>query len=170
MKKVLLVLICFLFGNASFGQKSIVPIFDKLTVRWDETALKMKNYQGIQEFCLTPDFQRNTIDLLDQIHKWDTTLYFTVVEKFDATKDEEARSILEDIEKLEIEYSTLNFKQFIQDECIQLKVIEEHFDSRNVKKYEKDIRLFEKELVKYINSITYRIDLIDEHAHHLKLD
>jgi len=170
MKYTTLTLSLFFCLNAFSQRKSevdIVAIIDDLTVRWDETAIKMKNYQGIQEFCLTEDFRANTLDLLDNIHHWDTTLYFTVQEKFDTNQDKEAAATLRDIEKLETEYSTENFKQFITDECSALKVIQENFDKEAVKQYEKDIRKFEKELVKYLNSITYRIDIIDEHIHHL---
>lgn len=161
----------FLFVSTHLlSQRSIVNVIDDLTVRWDEAAIKMKSYQGIQEFCLQSGYQGRTIDLLDEIHHWDTTLYFIVQEKFDLNDDDEAKATLEDIEKLETEYSTINFKGFIQKECDQLKVIEESFDAQTVKKYEKDIRQFEKELIKYVNTITYRIDIIDEHVHHLKLD
>ncbi|MEQ6166011.1 hypothetical protein AAOE16_02360 [Ekhidna sp. MALMAid0563] len=167
-----LLFICLLFcGLSSTAQKKaevdIVAIIDDLTVRWDETAIRMKNYQGIQEFCLTPEYRKTTIKLLDNIHHWDTTLYFIVQEKFDTSKDKEAAATLEDIEELETEYSTANFKKFITDECGMLKVIQDNFDQETVKQYEKDIRKFEKELVKYLNSITYRIDIIDEHIHHL---
>ncbi|WP_425390720.1 hypothetical protein [Ekhidna sp.] len=148
----------------------IVAVIDDLTVRWDETAIRLKNYQGIQEFCLTEEYRKETIELLDNIHHWDTTLYFIVQEKFDTSKDKEAAATLSDIEKLETEYSTANFKAFISDECSVLKVIQDSFDEKTVKQYEKDIRKFEKELVKYLNSITYRIDIIDEHIHHLDFD
>ena len=139
-------------------------------MRWDETAIRLKNYQGIQEFCLTEKLRTETIKLLDDIHHWDTTLYFIVKEKFDTNQDQEAAATLVDIEKLESEYSTANFKVFISDECSMLKVIQDSFDQQTVKQYEKDIRKFEKELVKYLNSITYRIDIIDEHIHHLNFE
>ncbi|WP_421764668.1 hypothetical protein [Ekhidna sp.] len=171
MKKLLLVFLMLSMLN-SFSQKkfNIVQVIDNLTVRWDETAIKLKNYQGIQEFCLTENYRLKTIDLLDAIHHWDTTLYFIVQEKFDTSQDKEAAATLEDIEKLETEYSTENFKQFITTECGALKIIQDSFDKETVKKYEKDIKKFERELVKYINSITYRIDIIDEHIHHLNFD
>ncbi|MEQ8905234.1 hypothetical protein [Ekhidna sp.] len=169
--KNLLYIVFLMCGLSAAAQKKsevdIVAIIDDLTVRWDETAIKMKNYQGIQEFCLTEKFRYETIELLDDIHHWDTTLYFIVQEKFDTSKDKEAAATLEDIEKLETEYSTANFKSFITEECGILKVIQDNFDKETVKQYEKDIRKFEKELVKYLNSITYRIDIIDEHIHHL---
>lgn len=173
MKHLAIALSIFLCYNV-FSQKKaevdIVSVIDDLTVRWDETAIKMKNYQGIQEFCLTEEYRKATINLLDNIHHWDTSLYFIVKEKFDINKDKEAEATLRDIEKLETEYSTANFKKFITDECDMLKVIHESFDQETVKQYEKDIRKFEKELVKYLNSITYRIDIIDEHIHHLNFE
>ena len=51
-----------------------------------------------------------------------------------------------------------------------IKEIEETFDSKTRKKYEKEIKEFEKELVKYLNSITFRVDIIDDHIHHLHLE
>lgn len=171
MRKVLFILLIGALGSVTAQKKvNIVKVIDNLTVRWDETAIELKNYQGIQEFCLTDDYKSKTIDLLDAIHHWDTTLYFIVQEKFDTNEDKEASATLQDIEKLETEYSTENFKQFITAECGALKIIQDSFDKETVKKYEKDIKKFEKELVKYINSITYRIDIIDEHVHHLHLD
>ncbi|MEP0987596.1 hypothetical protein [Ekhidna sp.] len=171
MRKVFFILLVSVLGNVTAQKKvNIVQVIDNLTVRWDETAIKLKNYQGIQEFCLTEKYRLKTIDLLDAIHHWDTTLYFIVQEKFDINQDKEATATLEDIEKLETEYSTENFKQFITTECGALKIIQDSFDKETVKKYEKDIKKFERELVKYINSITYRIDIIDEHIHHLNFD
>ena len=165
----LLYIVISISGN---GQKKsgIVSIIDDLTIRWDQGAIDLKTYQGIQEFCLDDVYQSETIELLDEIHHWDTTLYYIVQQKFDTKKDREAAETIIDIERLESEYSTINFKKFIQDECKELKVIEDSFDPTTVKQYEKGIRQFEKELVKYVNSITFRIDIIDEHIHHLKLD
>lgn len=170
--KNLLCLLLILIGFSISAQKkiNIVTVIDNLTVKWDVTAIKLKNYQGIQEFCLTEEYRLKTIALLDDIHHWDTTLYFIVQEKFDTSKDLEAAATLQDIEKLETEYSTENFKNFISEECGRLKVIRDSFDKETVKQYEKEIRKFEKELIKYINSITYRIDIIDEHIHHLDFD
>lgn len=161
-----------LLGLNVFSQddSDIVEVIDNLRYRWDASAINLKTYQGIQEFCLNSQYQMETNDLLDAIHHWDTTLYFVVQEKFDESEDLEAAATLDDIMKLETEYSTVNFKKFITDECGMLKVINDSFEEETVKKYEKDIKKFEKELVKYINSITYRIDIIDEHIHHLDFE
>lgn len=163
-----LFLVC--LASSAQQEENIVAIIDDLTVRWDQGAINLKTYQGIQEFCLNTKYQTETNTLLDAIHHWDTSLYFIVQQKFDTNEDKEAAATLEDIEMLETEYSTINFKNFIQEECSQLKVIEDSFDQETIKQYEKGIRQFEKELVKYVNSITFRIDIIDEHIHHLKFD
>ena len=95
---------------------------------------------------------------------------FIVKSKYDQNQDKEAGETLKDIEMLESEYSTESFKYFITNECGELKIIRESFDPATARQYEKDIRKFERELVKYISSITYRIDIIDEHIHHLDLE
>lgn len=165
--------ICLLaFGLFSEAQEKvkIVEIIDDLTIRWDQEAFKLRTYQGVQNFCATKDYRTKTIDLLDAIHHWDTTLYFIVKEKYALSENEEASATLRDIETLEAEYTTENFKNFIDTECSTLKEIESHFDAEAVRAYEKKIKQFEKELIKYVVSITNRIDIIDEHIHHLKLD
>ncbi|MEP1095950.1 MAG: hypothetical protein ABJG78_12615 [Cyclobacteriaceae bacterium] len=171
MKKI--ALLCFLasvlFSTAQ-EKASITEIIDDLTVKWDERAITLRTYQDIHNFCGAEALRANTVYLLDQIHHWDTTLYFIVRNKYADKKDKEAEATLRDIETLETDYTTESFKHFIQDECATLKVIEDHFDEETVRAYEKEIIKFEKELVKYVVSITSRIDIVDEHIHHLKLD
>lgn len=165
--------ICFLVSvlfSVAQEKVGIVEIIDDLTVKWDREAFKLRTYQGVQNFCATKDYRTKTIGLLDQIHHWDTSLYFIVKEKYASSEDEEAAATLRDIETLEVQYTTENFKVFIDEECSTLKEIESHFDAETVRAYEKEIKQFEKELVKYITTITNRIDIIDEHIHHLKLD
>ena len=168
--RMLTVMAFMLVCNYSWAQNNIVSIIDNLTVRWDETAIDLKNYSGIYNFCEDDSQREETLQLLDAIHHWDSTLYNIVSEKFDVHEDKEAAATLEDIAELETEYSTANFKLFIQDECADLLVIEDHFDEETLRQYEKEIKRFEKELVKYVTSITRRIDIIDEHIHHLHLE
>ncbi len=168
--KMITVMACMLVFTYGSAQSNIVSIIDDLTVRWDETAIDLKNYSGIYNFCENESDQRKTVELLDAIHHWDSTLYQIVSDKFDVNEDKEAAATLKDIAELETEYSTANFKLFIQDECSDLLVIEDHFDDETVRQYEKEIKKFEKELVKYVTSITRRIDIIDEHIHHLHLE
>ncbi|MEP5611583.1 MAG: hypothetical protein ABJP45_05005 [Cyclobacteriaceae bacterium] len=171
MKNIaVLCLLTWTFFSAAQEKVPITKIIDDLTVRWDETAITLRTYQDIHNFCAAVEDRATTVELLDQIHHWDTTLYFIVQNKYADKKDKEAEATLRDIETLETDYTTENFKHFIQEECAILKVIEDHFDQETVRAYEKEILKFEKELVKYVVSITDRIDIIDEHIHHLHLD
>jgi len=169
----IIVLLCLVISTLFSAAQEKVPIteiIDDLTVKWDEKAITLRTYQDIHNFCGAVEDRATTVELLDQIHHWDTTLYFIVRNKYADKKDKEAEATLRDIEMLETEYTTENFKHFIQDECASLKVIEDDFDGEMVRAYEKEILKFEKELVKYVVSITSRIDIIDEHIHHLALD
>ena len=171
MKKCLiLILLLTSFATVAQRKYSIVKVIDQLRIQWDEAAIALKDYQGIQNFCASDNYKEETISLLDAIHHWDTTLYYIVQNKYEETGDPEAAITLQDIEKLETEYSTQNFKLFITNECNIIQEIEDSFESKTIKKHEKDIKVFEKELIKYLNSITYRVDIIDEHIHHLDLD
>lgn len=109
-----------------------MKVIDDLRYSWDETAISLKDYQGIQTFCLSKENKQKTFELLDAIHHWDTTLYFVVQEKYENSKDKEAAATLRDIETLEKDFTTLDFKAFIQEECTQIKVIRDDFDEATI--------------------------------------
>lgn len=172
LRKVLVLSFVFFLILSASAQRiyKMVEVVDRLRYDWDKTAIALKDYQGIQNFCADVENQQATLELLDEIHHWDTTLYFVVKAKFADSKNREAAATLRDIETLETDYTTLKFKEFILSECNEIKSIRENFRDMTVKEYEKDIRKFEKELVNYLTIITSRIDVVDEHMHHLELD
>ncbi len=151
-------------------EKNIVEIVDDLTIKWDEQAETLKTYKGLQTYCSTKPYRDRTIKLLDEIHHYDTLLYGIVSRKYKDSKDSEAQATLKDIEKLEVEYTTKNFKAFIHRECNGVNEIERNYGREGGSVYEKEVKKLEKELSKYVVSITQRIDIIDEHIHHLKLN
>ena len=171
MKTNTLIFLFFLgfFAHAQENE-DIVKIVDDLTIKWDEQALSMKTYEGLQRYCSTKPYRDKTIKLLDKIHHYDTLLYGIVSEKYSNSEDAEAQATLKDIEKLESDYTTQNFKAFIHRECNSVNEIERNYGRKGGSTYEKEVKKLEKELGKYVESITLRIDIIDEHIHHLKLD
>lgn len=167
------VLICLLLSSLfslAQDQDDIVKIVDGLTLKWDNQAEELKTYKGLQTYCSTKPYRDKTIKLLNEIHHYDTLLYGIVNRKYAENEDEEARSTLKDIQKLEDEYTTKNFKAFIHRECNGVNEIERNYGKAGGATYEKEVKKLEKELSKYVESITERIDIIDEHIHHLKLD
>ncbi|MEP1093480.1 MAG: hypothetical protein ABJG78_00120 [Cyclobacteriaceae bacterium] len=163
----LIFLSLFVFGQE---EENIVEIVDDLTVTWDKEALDLSTYVGLQYYCATKPYRDKTIKLLDKIHHYDTLLYGIVNRKFEADKDSEAEATLKDIQKLETDYTTKAFKRFIHRECNGVNEIENNYGRAGGEEYDRETKKLEKELAKYVESITTRIDIIDEHIHHLKLD
>ncbi|MEQ9403880.1 MAG: hypothetical protein RIM99_09860 [Cyclobacteriaceae bacterium] len=157
-----------LFSSAQ--DDDIVAIVDDLTVKWDKQAEQLGTYMGLKYYCTAEQYREKTITLLDKIHHYDTLLYGIVTRKYADTKDREAEITLKDIVTVEAEYTTKSFKEFLQQECDGYNEIQEKYGKQDGSKYYKEVEKLEKELAKYVSTITVRIDLIDEHIHHLKLD
>lgn len=171
MKKPLTLLYLLIVSLFTFAQDaSIVKIVDDLTQQWDKQALQLETYSGLKYYCTAEKYRDKTINLLDEIHHYDTLLYGIVTRKYADTKDKEAEITLKDIIKVEADYTTKSFKEFLQKECDGFTQIEENYSREDGSKYYKEAEKLEKELAKYVETITLRIDLIDEHIHHLQLD
>ncbi|MCV9386352.1 hypothetical protein [Reichenbachiella ulvae] len=165
----LLTILAIILTVPCFAQESsIVKTVDSLTLIWDREAVILETYDGMKEYCTNGQHRRNTINLVKVIHHYDSVLYKTVSRKYDESQDEEAHATLKDIEKLEKDYTTKNFLDFIHTECSEFNEIEKNYGRSKGKKYDKEVEKMEKELVKYVGAITGQIDIIDEHVHHLE--
>ena len=170
MKRLLFVYLCALSLTSFSQEENIVAIIDDLTIKWDKQAEALEKYSGMKYYCTSETYRDKTISLLDKIHHYDTVLYNIVSEKYENIKDKEATSTLKDILTVETDYTTPNFKAFLGKECDRFKEIEETYSKESGSQYYKEVEKLEKELSKYVVNVTKRIDLIDEHVHHLKLD
>ncbi len=169
MKPILAIII--VFGSLNFShaqEEDIVRVMDDLRVNWDTRAAFLQSYNDLQNLCKNRDFRSDLTKLLDQIHHFDTTLYNTVKAKYVGSADAEAKATLEDIEKLERDYATQGFKSFVHEECGEFNMVESSFGKEG-DEYQAEKKRVEIALRRYVGSITRQIDLIDEHAHHLKL-
>ncbi len=149
-------------------EEDIVKIIDDLTIRWDAEAVKLETYNGLKDYCQIKPYRDQTIELLNLIHHYDTSLYMIVKKKYDTSEDAEAKATLDDIVTVETIYTTPSFLKFLHKECGTLNGIENNLAKKGGKEYKKEVKALEKELFKYVEGITRRIDLIDEHVHHLK--
>ncbi|PIB35195.1 hypothetical protein BFP72_07195 [Reichenbachiella sp. 5M10] len=171
MKKTYFISFVLLFVNfwvQGQGQTALVKTVDSLRIVWDKEAVILETYKGMEEYCRNGQYRRNTIELVKVIHHYDSMLYKTVVDKYDASEDEEAKATLKDIEKLEKDYTTKSFLTFIHEECSEFNSIEKNYSKANSKQYKKEVASMEKKLVKYVEQITSQIDIVDEHIHHLE--
>lgn len=155
-------------SHAQDESENITAIIDDLTQKWDKEALNLGNYDGLGEYCTNRSYRVEMVRLLNKIHHYDTVLYQTVKAKFDENSDAEAKATLSDIEHVEEKYTTKNFLDFLHKECNQFNDVEKNYGKKGGSKYQKETAALEKEAGKYIKVITQRIDIIDEHVHHLK--
>lgn len=148
--------------------EKIVEIIDELTVQWDDGAEKLATYEGLRDYCRVKPYRDKTKELLDQIHHYDTVLYMIVTEKYAVDSDPEAKATIDDIETLEVEYTTKSFIVFLREECQEFNYVENNLGRSKGEEYEEEVKTIESELGKYIDAITEQVDTIDEHVHHLK--
>ena len=173
MYKIQLLVTLIIVSITTYAQQeseNIVSIIDDLTIKWDKQAEELGKYSGMKYYCTSDVYREKTIGLLDKIHHYDTVLYNVVNEKYAYINDSDAKTTIKEILTVETEYTTPNFKAFLQQECDQFEDIETKYGTHSGSKYYKEVEKLEKELSKYVSSITKRIDLIDEHVHHLNLD
>jgi len=166
MKKLISVLIVLGSFNICQAQnKNVVEIMDDLRLDWDAKVTFLQSFEDLHNICRNRNFHVDLIALLGQIHHHDTTLYQVVATKYSASSDQ---ATLEDIKKLEVDYTTGAFKTFIHNECTEYNFVPYNFGNVG-EEFESEKNRVEIELNKYVRSITMQIDIIDEHAHHLNL-
>lgn len=149
----------------SAQDEDIVKIIDELTIEWDEEAKHLETYEGLQKYCGDKAYRDNTVDLLNKIHHYDSSLYKIVKDKYVNDQDPEAKATIDDIEKLELDYATRRFLNFLRKECMNLN---DNENNKNIDGYDEIVKDIEEEMIQYVEDITTQIDLIDEHIHHLK--
>ena len=147
--------------------EDIVFIIDELRYAWDDEAVKLESFEGIEEYCHVKSYKKSISNLLYKIHHYDTTLYNIVSQKYNTSQDAAAKETIDDIIVVESKYTTKNFIEFLEFECVKVKTIEKHLRKQNPD-VDKEMSRLERELKRYIEAVTLRIDLIDEHIHHLK--
>ncbi|MFT7032288.1 MAG: hypothetical protein ACJA2S_000787 [Cyclobacteriaceae bacterium] len=145
----------------------IINIIDNLRFEWDDEAINLESFEGMEKYCHEKKYRKGVIELLNTIHHYDTTLYFVVTAKYDKSKNAQAKETLDDILIVESKYTTPNFLNFLSQECVKVKTVERHQRSSHHDSAD-EIEDLEKELIQYIEAVTTKIDLVDEHIHHLK--
>ncbi len=179
MRKSAIAFVFSIVSLTSFGQsylvenrigrgRDIVEIMDYLRGDWDAKVSFIRTLEDLRNLCRNRDFRVDLIELLDEIHHYDTTLYNTVIAKYSHNSDPEAKATLEDIETLELDYTTRSFKGFVHHECNEYNFVKNNF-SKSDPGYAEEKNRIEIELNKYVSAITWQVDVIDEHAHHLDL-
>ena len=145
--------------NETLGQS-----IDKLTYRWDTEAEKLSSYEGLITFCDNESYRFEVIELLNDIHHFDSVLYQRLVKAQRFNHDKE----------FEGHYAMKELIHFLHQECIEKGKIEKNAkELRNdigENSYDGQVYLIEVELNKYIKHITKKVDIIRKHVHHLHIE
>ncbi len=179
MKKLLIFSFLILFAlSSSYGQdesKTLGKIIDDLTYKWDDEASSLNNYDGLAKFCINEDYRLGIIQLLKDIHHYDSVLYDRLLKASRFGNQSHAiKKTIDEIEKFEEGYDMRSFVHFLHTECSARSEIEKNADDLKEEigfySYDGQIYVLENELNKYVSHITKRVDHIREHVHHLHIE
>ena len=173
MKKLSILFLCIfsivsvLSAQDESSEEDIVYIIDDLRIQWDEEAINLESFEGMEEYCHVKHYRTDITNLLNKIHHYDTTLYNIITVKHAEETNLEAKETLKQILVVESKYTTPNFLEFLKAECDKVRSIEKHA-KKTINDVEAETEELEQELYRYIEAVTVRIDLIDENIHHLE--
>jgi len=165
---------CFAAQGTENDTTNIISKFDEISYKWDAVAEDLEKYQGLGSFCLQRDYRTRVIQLLEEVHHFDSLVY-DKLKKISAYKESgEIRKTVKQIEELESEFSIKEFTSFLNKECRDRKAIEKTRDDlkANIGQdgYDGQQKLLEGTLYRYIRHVTYLVDHIRKHIHHLHID
>ncbi len=175
MKIVLTLFMMLALLTGSLAQEPVGKIIKDLTFQWDNEALSLADYQGLQQFCRDAEYRNSIVKLLKDMHHYDSVLYkrLSKAARF-GNADKEVKKTLSDIEEFESEYDVRNFLVFLKDECNSARDLERNRDDLEDEigenSYDEQRYILELELQKFIKSTTKRADLIVKHVEHLHLE
>ncbi|WP_420319162.1 hypothetical protein [Ekhidna sp.] len=171
MKSVFSILLMFIVISAFSQDERLDEKIDEITYDWDLEADKLSTYAGLQLLCSDEAYRSKILQLLDDIHHYDTVLYGVLIKISKSTKDREVKKTLSDIRKFEEEYNTRSFVHFMNEECRAMKEIEKNSEKTandvGINSYSGQVYVLETELYKYVKHVTARVDKIRIHVHHL---
>ena len=167
----------------SFGclhaQQPVVTIeeeFDVLTERWRMIVGQLETYDGLGAFCQSPDFRKESVEVLSTIHHLDSLILDMMLDPTSGLEvsKHDFRKTLKDIYKFEEEYGVRSFIAFLKESCITRNDLEANADDlRNesgMYSYDSQVLMLETRLGKYLKHMMSKVESIDEHIHHIHPD
>ena len=172
------ILLSLILVTSSYSQedgKTLGKIIDDLTYTWDDEAKALNSYEGLAKFCINEEYRLGIIELLKDIHHYDSVLYDRLIQATrHGNSNHEIKKTIDEIKKFEEGYDMKSFIHFLHTECSARKEIERNAkelkDEIGFYSYDGQIYVLENELNKYVSHITKRVDHIREHVHHLHIE
>ena len=154
--------------------ENVVSQFDKISYQWDTMAENLEQYEGLSAFCVEATYRTEVIKLLEEVHHMDSLVYWKLKKIARQKGNREIRKTIKQIEALEAEYSIKEFTKFLHVECKDRRALEKERDelkgNLGQDSYGGQQQIIESTLHRYINNVTYLVDHIRKHIHHLHLE
>jgi hypothetical protein len=180
MKPVKLTVLAFFlaigFSANAQDTKTLYEKFDLLAADWLKVSGEMKTYSGLEYYCRIPAYRSNTLELLHQIHSYDSLILEVTNDpnRIASPNEKELKNTLKDITKMEEEYSLVEFKNQLKSSCDFRKDIEKNKESSKNdfadESYDGQILILETEIRKYLRHIDNLVLKIDDHLLMLHID
>ena len=158
------------------AQPSIEDYYDELTTDWVELSDVLKTYEGLSEFCVNQEFRDYSMSLLASIHHVDSIVLDFLKEP--ATErvigTHEYHATLKEIHKMEIEYSSWEFMNFLRESCLERKELEKNKRDQGPATaqsgFDGEILVLETSLNKYLKHVDKRVRNMGDHIHRIHPD
>ncbi len=150
--------------------------FDIVTSEWITKSDYLKTYEGINEYCRNPSFRKSVDRLLSEIHNYDRLIISKMENPSDylSWNTKEERKTIDDVYKLEDDYSMDVFVSHMRESCEFRNEIESNAEELRggvgAESYDGQVLILETGMVKYLKKIDKLIIKIDDHLHVLHID
>jgi hypothetical protein len=164
------------FSQEQQVEEKIEEHYDEMTESWLFVSEELKSYEGLQRFCTNKEFRYSTIDLIKEIHHYDSLIFSLITELslYNEISDKDYKTMLKSLEKFEGKYTIKDFIDHLRDSCLERVEIEKNQDELEKdyanESYDGRRLVLMTDIEKYLNHIDKRILDIDEHLHLINLD
>lgn len=175
----IIILVCLIpihiFGQNQDKYRLLEDRFDEIAGVWLEKSGQLKTYQGVNEYCLSPEFRKSVDETLRLIHHFDSLILKKLNDPIESSGNnmKEEKKTIKNLEKLESDYSIINFIDQMKSSCLFRNDIEGNADriknSIAEESYDGKILILENELRNYLLRIDKLVLRIDDNLHLLHL-
>lgn len=152
----------------------VVTDFKDLTHKWYLVSDMLVTYDGLSRYCIDPSFQSEVMEVLTEIHRYDSTLFVAISAIAAESQDRKLKRALKKIGHFENKYNALALSMTLKSECYNQKKLERQY--RKAKNYfgahsfDNQVVITEAFLKKNVDHIHKLMESIEDHVHHLTSD
>lgn len=169
-------IILLLIQVVSINAQKVEEQYAVLTRQWLEVSEKLKQYDGLSEFCQQNTFRTYTINILEHLHHFDSVMIDFLHEPTTALliDAKEYEKTLKDIQEFETKFSNKAFLAYLRESCNTRNDLERHKEDLKkevgMNSYDGQIVVLESGLNKFLKHIDKRIIAIEKHMHMIHPD